>query len=42
MKKQQPKQLSPENYIKTKARTLPLDQCFVNVEWKNMGMANIW
>lgn len=28
-KKQQPKQLSPENYIKTKARTLPIYKCFV-------------
>lgn len=39
--KQQTKQLSPENYIKTRASTLPLDQCFVNVEWKETGMANI-
>lgn len=41
MKKQQPKQLSPENYIKTRARNLPLDQCFINVEWKETGMANV-
>lgn len=42
MKKQQPKQLSPENYIKTKARTLPLDKCYVNDDWKEGGMANIF
>ena len=41
MKKQFPKQLSPENYIKTKARTLPLYKCYVNDEWKESGMANI-
>lgn len=40
-KKQQPKQLSPENYIKTKARTLPIDKCYINANWKETGMANI-
>lgn len=39
--KKQPKQLSPENYIKTRARTLPLDQCFVNADWKETGLANV-
>jgi hypothetical protein len=39
--KNQPKQLSPENYIKTKARTLPIDKCYVNADWKETGMANI-
>ncbi len=41
MKKKQPKPLTPENYIKTRARTLPLDQCFVNAEWKETGLANV-
>jgi hypothetical protein len=41
MKKQLPKQLSPENYIRTKARTLPIYKCYVNDEWKQSGMANI-
>jgi hypothetical protein len=41
-KKQLPKQLSPENYIKNKARTLPLDKCYVNDGWKEAGMANIF
>jgi hypothetical protein len=40
-KKQQPKQLSPENYIKTKARTLPIYKCYVTEDWKKMGMANV-
>lgn len=40
-KQQQTKQLSPENYIKTKARTLPIDKCYVNADWKESGMANI-
>ncbi len=35
------KQLSPENYIKTRARTLPIDKCYINVDWKETGMANI-
>ncbi len=41
MKKQLPKQLSPENYIRTKARTLPIYKCYVNDEWNKSGMANI-
>jgi hypothetical protein len=40
-KKQQPKQLSPENYIRTKARTLPIDSCYVNDDWKESGLANL-
>lgn len=42
MKKQQPKQLSPENYIKTKARTLPIDACYINSDWKENGLANVF
>jgi hypothetical protein len=40
-KKQQPKQLSPENYIKIKARTLPIDACYINNDWIDSKMANI-
>jgi hypothetical protein len=40
-KKQLTKQLSPENYIKTKARTLPLDKCYVNDEWREAGRGSV-
>ena len=33
--------LSPENYIRQKARTLPIHKCFVNSDWKQSGLANI-
>jgi len=33
--------LSPENYIRKKARTLPIFECLVNPEWQNQGFANI-
>ena len=33
--------LSPENYIRQKARTLPIDECWINSEWKESAMANI-
>jgi hypothetical protein len=33
--------LSPENYIKTKGRTLPLYECLVNTNWEEQKMANI-
>lgn len=39
MKKQQ--QLSPEKYIKTKARSLPIYKCWVNSGWEEAGMANV-
>jgi hypothetical protein len=34
-------QLSPENYIRTKARTLPIYKCLVTPNWQDMGMANV-
>jgi hypothetical protein len=40
-KKQAPKQLSPENYIRQKARNLPLFECLINKDWKENGMATI-
>jgi len=33
--------LSPENYIKQKARTLPIHQCTVNAEWEETGLAQV-
>lgn len=33
--------LSPENYIRQKARTLPLFECRANNDWKETGLANI-
>jgi hypothetical protein len=33
--------LSPENYIRQKARTLPLFECRINNEWEETGLANI-
>lgn len=33
--------LSPENYIRQKARTLPLFECRINSEWEETGLANI-
>ena len=41
-KKQPIKPLSPENYVKTKVRTLPIDSCFINNDWKEAGIANIF
>lgn len=33
--------LSPENYIRKKARTLPIYECLVNKEWKEQGAAHV-
>jgi len=33
--------LSPENYIRQRARTLPISECRVNVDWKKTGLANV-
>jgi len=33
--------LSPENYIKTKARSLPINKCYINDDWEVTGLANI-
>lgn len=32
---------SPENYIRTKGRTLPIHDCLVNQDWRSNGLANI-
>ena len=36
------KQLSPQNYVKTKARTLPISECYINEDWEESGLANIF
>ena len=39
--KQQAKPLSPENYIKTKARSLPIFKCLITANWKATRLAQI-
>lgn len=34
--------LSPEKYIKTKARTLPIHECWINKDWEDSGLASIF
>lgn len=33
--------LSPENYIRQKARNLPINKCLINSNWKTEGLAQI-
>jgi Plasmid pRiA4b ORF-3-like protein len=33
--------LSPENYIRQKARTLPVFECWINSEWDESGLGNL-
>jgi len=33
--------LSPENYIRQRARILPIHDCFVNSDWQDQKLANI-
>jgi len=40
--KQQQQQISPERYIKTKARSLPIGDCLIRREWKELGLAIIF
>lgn len=37
----QPVQLSPEKYILTRARTLPIYKCLITKDWETSGMASI-
>ena len=41
MKKKQPTQFSRINYIKTKARTLPIHKCYLNTNWQLTGISDI-
>jgi len=34
-------QLSPEKYIRTQARTLPIFECLINDDWETSGLCNI-
>jgi hypothetical protein len=36
------KMLSPENYVRTKARTLPIGECLINSSWEDSQMAGIY
>lgn len=40
-KKQNPQILSPENYIRQRARNLPLFKCYLNEGWDEGGMAQV-
>ena len=40
-KKQQPQILSPENYIRQRARNLPIFKCYINEGWDEGGMAQV-
>jgi len=33
--------LTPEKYIRTRVRQLPVYECYINEQWKESGMANI-
>ncbi|SCD18969.1 hypothetical protein PSM36_0133 [Proteiniphilum saccharofermentans] len=39
--KQSPQILSPENYIRQRARNLPIYKCFVNEDWEDAGIAHV-
>ena len=39
--KQSPQILSPENYIRQRARNLPIFNCFVNQGWEEEGLAHV-
>jgi tetratricopeptide (TPR) repeat protein len=36
-----PVQQSPENYIKTQARALPIVECLISDEWEDSGICNV-
>ncbi|EHQ27861.1 tetratricopeptide repeat protein [Mucilaginibacter paludis] len=36
-----PAQLSPENYIKNNARSLPIAECLISDDWEDTGICNI-
>ena len=33
--------ISPENFIKTRARNLPLGKCYISTEWQEQGLITI-
>lgn len=40
-KHHKPQQVSPKNYIITKGRTLPIINCYITIDWKEMGIATV-
>jgi len=42
MSNHQNQQLSPEKYIRTRARTLPIGTCYINANWRDSGLAVIF
>jgi hypothetical protein len=34
-------QLSPEKYVRTQARSLPIDECLVTEGWEDAGICNV-
>ena len=41
-KQHQQHALSPEKYIRTRARTLPIGTCYINPDWEESGFATIF
>jgi len=41
MKQNKQQNFSPENYIKSSARSLPIDKCYINENWQEIGLASI-
>lgn len=39
MKNKQQPPLSPEKYLRTRARKLPAGDCFINENWRELGTA---
>lgn len=40
-KRNRPAQISPQQYMREKARTLPIDKCLINPDWKECRQARI-
>ncbi len=41
MKHQKQQQISPETYLRTKVRNLPIEACYINKNWQETGLASI-
>ena len=40
-KHHKPQQISPKNYIIAKGRTLPIINCYITIDWKDLGIATV-
>lgn len=40
-KHHKPQQLAPKNYITTKGRTLPIINCYITIDWKEIGISTV-